>query len=387
MNLQDIRNLIGQGDTSNALKALVGLAQEGAGRNRRLRDDLLILSNRFEELRRKETIGILEQEDVVREHAQVNEALLNLISEMEARPTHKEPAKIKRAAYSTKLSKEWRVGLYVLGAAALGLVIYFVLKQDHGPDFPPAHKSEIRPNPAMVYIEGGVYEMGNPHGAPDEKPHQVSINSFYMDKYEVSNAEYAQFMNKNKAANPAWLNFEDNYAKEQCRIYRSDGQYHVEPGFEKHPVVYVSWAGALAFAQYYGLRLPTEAEWEYAARGGKQGIGYQYIYAGSNQLDSVGWYNRNARLIIRPIGQKKPNGLGLYDLSGNVFEWCTDYYDKEYYFYGPKGNPQGPDSSSTKVVRGGNVFLPDSLCRSTNRGLWNPASHNAGIGFRCVKDK
>ena len=387
MNLQYIRVLIAQGDTAGAIRGLANRVNEGVVQKRRLRDDVLILSNRFEELKRKETLGLLEQEDAVRESAQVNEALLRLIGEMEATSVNNASSDFKSEANPQKLSKVWRLGLFILGTVALGLIIYLVLKPGPGPDSSEVDKAVIRPNPAMVYIAGGVYEMGNLHGAPDEKPHLVSINSFYMDKYEVTNAEYAHFMNTNKAANPAWLNFEENFAKERCRIYYSDGQYHVEPGYEKHPVVYVSWAGALAFAQFYGLRLPTEAEWEYAARGGKQGIQHQYTYAGSNKLDSVGWYNRNARLVIRPVAQKKPNVLGIFDLSGNVFEWCADYYDKAYYFYGTKSNPKGPDSSSTKVVRGGNVFLPDSLCRTTNRGLWNPASHNTGIGFRCVRDK
>lgn len=400
MSPHDIRNLIGQGDTSGAIKALVNLVQEGAGRSNRIRDDLLILSNRFEELKRKEAIGLLEMDVVVREYAQINEALLNLIAEMESGHAEREsPAQTPEKMFA----QIWR-WLYVAGIFLGLLIVGYLAWKSIGPASPepesgkqesivppkpnglPCGKNS-RPNIDTVFIGGGIYTMGSAYGEKDESPHEVTVNSFYIDKHEVTNEEYASFLNALGKHDPAWIDFEKFYLEERCRIILVDNSYTVEPGYEKHPVVCVSWTGAMAFACYYGMRLPTEAEWEYAARGGEKGLANQYAYAGSNNLNAVGWYNLNAGHRIHPVARKSPNEAGLYDMSGNLYEWCSDYYDAKYYFSGPKINPTGADSSDMRVVRGGNAFFPDSTCRSTNRGVWPWRDKNIGIGFRCVRDK
>lgn len=400
MNLHDIRNLIGQGDTAGAIKALVSRVQEGAGRNKRLRDDLLILSNRFEELKRKETIGLLEQDDAVREHAQVNEALLNLIADMESGRTAREaPAPVPEKTSAPMPRWLYAAGI-LLGLLIVGFIVWKIINPPQtgpkpgtqGGTVPPKSTAlpcgkNARPNIDTVFIEGGIYTMGSAYGEKDEGPHEVTVNSFYIDKHEVTNREYAAFLNAVGKHDPDWIDFEKFYHEERCRIILVDNRYTVEPGYEKHPVVCVSWTGAMAFACYYDMRLPTEAEWEYAARGGKKGLPHQYAYAGSNNLDAVGWYNLNAGHRIHPVARKSPNEAGLYDMSGNLYEWCSDYYDAKYYFSGPKINPKGPDSSDVRVVRGGNVFFPDSACRSANRGVWPWRDKNVGIGFRCVCDK
>ncbi|MBL7803987.1 MAG: SUMF1/EgtB/PvdO family nonheme iron enzyme [Saprospiraceae bacterium] len=334
----------------------------------------------------------MEQDDVVREYAQVNEALLNLIAEIESGADSKAPVVQEGGASKRRI--------IILSAAALAILLgIWLVWRSVGPgkesSVAPTNENSgavapltgvhTRPHWDSVLIKGGLFMMGSATGEPDENPHPVVVNDFYIDRHEVTNEEYAYFLNSVDRVEPSWIDLERTYGKERCRIIRSSGRFNVEPGFERHPVVGVSWLGARAFAEYYGLRLPTEAEWEYAARGGQAGIKHAYQYAGSNNLDAVGWYNKNARAEIRPVALKQANEAGLFDMSGNVFEWCSDYYDLKYYFYSPKENPQGPDSAKVRVVRGGNVFLADSLCRTSNRGLWSGADFNVGIGFRCVR--
>lgn len=394
MTLYDIRNLIAQGDTANALKALVGRIQEGAGRNERLRDDILILSNRYQDLKRKETLGLLDRDDAVRENAQVNEALLNLIAELESGPHEPAPQSVSGAKNEPWL-KRHRIVVMWGALAVVGVVLWIILSPPSPlppPLPPPTVQSKPlpcgknpRPNIDTVFIQGGIFTMGAEPLEHDEIPHEVTVNSFYIDKHEVTNEEYAAFLNAVGAYDTSWIDFEKTYQEEQCRVIQVDGRYTVKSGYEKHPVVCVNWEGAMAFACYYGMRLPTEAEWEYAARGGKKGVSHNHAYAGSNKLDEVGWSIVNGKGQIRAVAQKVPNEAGLYDMSGNLYEWCSDYYHAKYYAFGPKNNPENRDSTNVRVVRGGNVFFPDAACRSANRGVWAWKDNNVGIGFRCVR--
>lgn len=210
----------------------------------------------------------------------------------------------------------------------------------------------------MVWVEGGTFQMGSNSGESDEKPvHTVTVSGFFMDKYEVTQAEYQRVM----GTNPSYF--------EHC---------------PDCPVDNVTWYEAVEYAKKVGKRLPTEAEWEYAARGGNQSRGYQY--AGSDNLDAVGWYDGNSGEKTHPVGQKKPNELGLYDMSGNVWEWCADWYDENYYAKSPTINPQGPSSGSIRVLRGGSGGNLDYFCRVSVRN-WVPDSCDLiGGGFRCVRD-
>ena len=185
--------------------------------------------------------------------------------------------------------------------------------------------ADVKAPPGMVYVEGGTFQMGSNSGASDEKPiHTVTVSSFFMDKTEVTQAQYRKVMGNNPS--------------------------HFS-GCDECPVESVSWHDANEYAKKVGKRLPTEAEWEYAARGGSTGS--PTTYAGSNDLGALGWYSGNSGRKTHPVGQKDPNELGLYDMSGNVWEWCSDRYDSDYYKNSPKNNPKGPNSGAARVLRGG----------------------------------
>ena len=193
----------------------------------------------------------------------------------------------------------------------------------------------------MVLVEGGTYMMGNPDRDRNDEyaedvPHEVTLSSFYICKYEVTEALWTAVM----GSNPSYHKLGDNYPVEQVNWY--DCQDFVEK---------------LSELTGRHFRLPTEAEWEYAARGGKRSRGYRY--SGSYNLDEIGWHVGNAHHYKREVGTKKPNELGLYDMTGNVSEWCQDKLDIEYYHHSPSINPQGPDRSTYKDNR---CFRGGSFC-------------------------
>ena len=187
-----------------------------------------------------------------------------------------------------------------------------------------------------------------------------------------------------------------------CRIDYSGGDLVVQSGYGDHPMVEVTWYGAVAFAYYLnelegreqtyslddwsvdyakaGYRLPTEAEWEYAAKGGDQSKGYKY--AGSDNVDQVGWYSSNSGWNTHPVGQKEDNELGLYDMSGNVWEWCWDWYGS--YSSGSQTNPTGPSSGSYRVRRGGSWYDYAGRLRSAYRLYYSPGNSYSLLGFRLV---
>ena len=215
--------------------------------------------------------------------------------------------------------------------------------------------SEFTPT-GMVYVAGGTFQMGSNSGDSDEKPvHTVTVSSFYMDKTEVTQAEYRKVMGKN----PSYFS-----------------------GCDDCPVERVSWHDANEYAKKVGKRLPTEAEWEYAARGGNKSKGYKY--AGSKSIGSVAWYSSNSGSKTHSVGQKQPNELGIYDMSGNVWEWCSDRYSDSYYRTSPKNDPQGPNSGSSRVLRGGSWYNLVYFCRVAVRNWVFPDYWYDYSGFRCV---
>ena len=210
----------------------------------------------------------------------------------------------------------------------------------------------------MVLVEGGTYMMGNPDRDRNDEyakdvPHEVTLSSFYICKYEVTEALWTAVM----GSNPSRHKLGDNYPVEQVNWY--DCQDFVEK---------------LSELTGRHFRLPTEAEWEYAARGGKRSRGYRY--SGSYALDEIGWHVGNAHYYKREVGTKKPNELGLYDMTGNVSEWCQDKLDIEYYHHSPSINPQGSDRSTYKDNR---CFRGGSFCDDEKYDELKVYTRNTGM--------
>ena len=236
------------------------------------------------------------------------------------------------------------------------------------------------PDDEMVLIPAGTFMMGSDDGDDDEKPeHQVYVDAFYMDKYEVTVAKYQQFLNANKS-------------------YPKRDEWDEQLQYPKHPIVYVSWDDANAYAKWVGKRLPTEAEWEYAARGGYTGVGgkpkYKYPWGddaspskanfNADGTRDYGW--ENAKRYLKDVGSYAANGYGLYDIVGNVWEWCADWFAWDYYQNSPKQNPQGPSVGTQRVFRGGGWGNIQSNVCCADRSWFDPTYRSNLVGFRCVQD-
>lgn len=225
-------------------------------------------------------------------------------------------------------------------------------------------------DPGMVLIPGGDFIMGkNTSNPTDWQPeHQVSIDSFYMDKYEVTNKQYYEFCTKTKCALPEFW---------------GSSQFKCSLDYPDHPVVGASFIDAERYAKWAGKRLPTEAEWEYALRGGLQNKNFPW----GDLIDSTMVnYGKKYKSTLK-AGTFKPNGYGLFDMSGNVFEWTSDFYADNYYKISTDKNPKGPVTGRFKVIRGGS-WHSGGMCQQTYYRNGLPVSWvDFAVGFRCVKDK
>lgn len=223
----------------------------------------------------------------------------------------------------------------------------------------------------MRLIPGGEFVMGKTHqGFADFSPeHRVRLDSFLIDEHEVTNAQYLVFCEATGHKLPEFWN---------TPIFRSGR------GFENYPVTGISWWDAKAYAEWAGKRLPTEAEWEYAARGGLVGMDFPNGNTWLQQSlppDSTGWTNRT-----EPVKTYEPNGYGLHDMGGNVWEWVADFYSETYYQQNESDNPQGPPNGSFRSLRGGS-WHSGSMCKRVyyRRGL--PGNWcDFAVGFRCAKN-
>jgi formylglycine-generating enzyme required for sulfatase activity len=266
-------------------------------------------------------------------------------------------------------------------------------------------------NPTMIEVSGGTFWIGAKGFVPDENPpHQVLLNDFFIGKYEVTNLEFIDFLNDiakdmtitydakivKYKGNPVYHIFCDNCSAYINRIKYDNynnpgGLFSIVPGFENHPVNNVTWFGAKAYCDWLSLktgkayRLPTEAEWEVASKGGNSYKGL--LYPGSNNLDDVAWIDKNASGSTHIVGQKKPNGLNIYDMGGNVWEWCADYYDENYYKASPDKNPTGPATGKLRVNRGGGWYTASTNARSTKRDANTPDKAYFDLGFRIALSK
>ncbi len=242
----------------------------------------------------------------------------------------------------------------------------------------------------MLLVLAGEFLMGNPDADPkageDEKPlHTVHLDTFWIDRTEVTNAQYVQFLNalgEHAGAcggrDCAETQVEDKYS----HILRQDERYVVEPGFEDHPATQVSWYGAQAYCAWAGARLPTEAEWEKAARG-VDGRSYPW---GNELPDCDQAQSGDCSGMTVPVGSL-PAGAspyGVLDTAGNVWEWVADWYDPAYYGSSPVENPQGPESGERKVFRGGSWGYPPTFLRTSDRARNRPTYAGFNVGFRCA---
>ena len=228
----------------------------------------------------------------------------------------------------------------------------------------PQRPQSNLPDLAMVYVSGGMFTMGatSEQGSDaenDEKPaHNVTLSGYYIGKYEVTQELWEAVM----GSNPSY--------------FKGDNL----------PVERVSWNDVQEFLRKLNAmtgkryRLPTEAEWEFAARGGNSSRGYKY--SGGNSLGSVAWYYDNSGSRTHAVGTKSPNELGIYDMSGNVLEWCQDWYNSSYYGSSPRTNPQGPNSGSYRVNRGGSWSDFARFCRVSYRLFNTPGYRCHNLGFR-----
>lgn len=240
----------------------------------------------------------------------------------------------------------------------------------------------------MVLIPAGEFLMG---GADDEAYHSeqpvhpVYVDAFYMDKYLVTNAQYKVFVD----ANPQWGKdlIPDAYHDGDYLYYWSGDSY--QNGEGNHPVTYVSWYAAMAYARWAGKRLPTEAEWEKAARGGLVGMKYPW---GNTIDENLANYDGNIG-DTTPVDRYMPNRYGLYDMSGNVWEWCLDAYDKTFYASSPHRNPvaggqvgnEFTSVKSNRVFRGGSWDFSAQYLRVAYRTWGPPTFTDADFGFRCAR--
>lgn len=254
----------------------------------------------------------------------------------------------------------------------------------------PKTYTEPKTGMEFIWVEGGRFQMGSKSGSSDEEPvHWVKVAGFYMAKYPITQGQWKALMD---GANPSHFKKGDDYPVENIswddvtKIYLSK----LNKEGDDCPVENISWDYVtkiyLSKLNQLGngtYRLPTEAEWEYAARSG----GKAETYAGSENLDKVGWYDGNSGGSTHPVGKKQPNGLGLYDMSGNVWEWCLDWYDSypSSPEVNPLDNPRGPDSGSYRVRRGGSWGSSAKYCRTAHRHVCTPDDRYYNLGFRLVR--
>lgn len=271
--------------------------------------------------------------------------------------------------------------------------------------------SEQRPADysGMVFIEGGRFVMGTDKGFPFEgPPHPVKVDSFYLDETEVTNREFAAFVEATgfvtESEKQGFSGVFDPDAGEWKPVDGADWRRPEGPGSsiegkDDYPVIHVSWDDAAAYARWAGKRLPTEAEWEFATRGGRDGT----VYPWGDELTPEGRYRANIwqgrfplqdhRLDgfggVAPVKQFPPNGYGLYDMAGNVWEWVADWYAPDYYQRSPVRNPPGPPEGSEKVHRGGSWMCSENYCqgyRVAARQKTTPDTALNNLGFRCAAD-
>lgn len=260
----------------------------------------------------------------------------------------------------------------------------------------------------MIVVEGGSFQMGSarPHYEDETPVHDVTVRTFVIDRYEVTNEQFELFVQATGYVTDAekngsgWVFRKGGKDWEQIEgaTWRQpEGPGSTIEGRTNHPVVQVSWNDASAYAAWAGKRLPTEAEWEYAARGGRN----QKEYPWGDELKPSGvaranywqgtWPEENLLedgfYYTAPVGSFPANDFGLHEMVGNVWEWCADWYDEEYYKNTPAINPDGPEQGEFRVARGGSWYCGVGHCGAYRNAYRGRSPQNASfnnVGFRCA---
>ena len=252
----------------------------------------------------------------------------------------------------------------------------------------------------LVLLTGGTFEMGDGWNAgyDDEIPlHQVTLSSFEMSTTEITNQQYLDYINESLLLNETIIYedqitglWKDNYYTFlelddlDSKFIQIDGELSVLSGYDNFPVVNVSWFGATSFAEYYGYGLPTEAQWEFAARGISSDADDKWSGTSlEEELSNYSWYSESSNGYINEVATKLPNINGLYDMSGNAWEWCNDWHDG--YSAEHQNNPQGPEYGFHRILRGGCYLNSQYALRCSNRGLENPNFTYIFNSFRIVR--
>ena len=251
----------------------------------------------------------------------------------------------------------------------------------------------------MVKVQGGSFKIGSNDFDENEQPeYKISVSDFLIGKYEITNRIFCSFLNYMHCDSDGYItglkviNLKPRLSKIKCDHHT--GRFYTLVGYEDYPVVDVTWAGASYFCKKMGGSLPSEAEWEYAAKGGiyavryyvgrdRSDYEYEFRYAGSNYMSDVGWFVDNSGGDCQQVGGLMSNQLGLYDMCGNVWEWCYDNYDKDFYKRNSKSqNPVCINGSGVRVCRGGSWSSDAQYCRVTNRNYLDEFDENKFLGFR-----
>lgn len=240
----------------------------------------------------------------------------------------------------------------------------------------------------LVSVPEGWFIMGSDSGESDEKPaHRVWLDAYQIEKYEVSAAQFAEFLNSVK--DPEKIVQYLEFGCDSCTVMYGGGKYFARQGYENRPANYVSWYGADAYCKYVGRRLPTEAQWEKAARGedarkypwgnGEPGNDHKLaVYDYNNHSES--W--TEMKDVDSLPGGKSP--YGAHHMAGNVWEWAADWYDGNYYKQNVVKNPEGPSNGTSRVLRGGSWSFAADIIRSANRSGNNPGLRDSDVGCRCA---
>ncbi len=250
--------------------------------------------------------------------------------------------------------------------------------------YTPEQKEERNIEPLlteMAIVEGGAFTRGSVEGSRDEMPrHEITVDSFAIDIHPVTNEQFVRFLEAMGGVKDS--NHNDIIRLKDSRINSSKGKFSIESGYLKHPVVGVTWYGAVAYAKWVGKRLPTEAEWEITAKGGQENP----LYATGEEIEKT--QANFFSFDTTAVKSYPPNGYGVFDLAGNVYEWCQDWYGYNYYEASVQEpfNPMGPLQGVYRVLRGGcwKSLKEDLRCSKRHRN--NPGTVNSTYGFRCAAD-